>query len=38
VSFLEKLRDEKKYGDLPALREAIEEDAARARAWFSESG
>jgi riboflavin kinase/FMN adenylyltransferase len=35
VSFLEKLRDEKKYGGLPALREAIEEDAARAREWFT---
>ena len=38
VGFLQKLRDEKKYGDLPALREAIEEDAARARAWFAENG
>lgn len=36
VSFLEKLRDEKKYGGLPALRAAIEEDAGMARAWFAE--
>lgn len=35
VAFLAKLRDEKKYGGLPALREAIEDDAARAREWFS---
>ncbi|MGQ0512378.1 MAG: bifunctional riboflavin kinase/FAD synthetase [Betaproteobacteria bacterium] len=35
VAFLAKLRDEKKYGGLPALRDAIEEDAARAREWFS---
>ncbi len=38
VSFLEKLREEKKYGGLAALREAIEEDAAAARAWFARSG
>jgi len=35
VAFREKLRDEKKYGGLPALRKAIEEDAACAREWFS---
>jgi riboflavin kinase/FMN adenylyltransferase len=38
VSFLEKLRDEKKYGGLPALRSAIEDDAAKARDWFSKNG
>ena len=35
VAFLAKLRDEKTYASLPALREAIEDDAARARDWFS---
>lgn len=38
VTFLAKLRDEKKYGGLPALREAIEDDAAKAREWFSRHG
>lgn len=38
VAFLAKLRDEKKYGGLPALREAIEDDAAKAREWFSQRG
>lgn len=38
VTFLSKLRDEKKYGGLPALREAIEDDAAKAREWFSRHG
>ena len=35
VRFLKKLRDEKKYDDVPALRAAIELDAARARAYFA---
>lgn len=35
VRFLKKLRDEKKYDDVPALRAAIEFDAARARAYFA---
>lgn len=38
VAFLAKLRDEEKYGGLPALREAIEDDAAKAREWFSRHG
>jgi len=38
VAFLAKLRDEKKYGGLPALRGAIEDDAAKAREWFSRHG
>lgn len=38
VAFLAKLRDEKRYGGLPALREAIEDDAAKAREWFSRHG
>jgi riboflavin kinase/FMN adenylyltransferase len=34
VEFLKKLRDEEKYSDLATLTKAIEQDAARARAWF----
>lgn len=34
VEFLKKLRDEKKYIDLPALTEAIARDAAQARHYF----
>jgi riboflavin kinase/FMN adenylyltransferase len=35
VRFLRKLRDEKKYDDVPALRAAIELDAAQARTYFA---
>jgi riboflavin kinase/FMN adenylyltransferase len=35
VEFLEKLRDEQKYGDLATLTAAIEDDARRARGWFA---
>ena len=39
IEFLQKLRDEEKYADLPSLTAAIEGDARRARAWFqSEDG
>lgn len=34
VEFLEKLRDEEKYEDLPTLTAAIANDSARARAFF----
>lgn len=34
VEFLEKLRDEEKYVDLPTLTDAIARDAAAARAYF----
>ncbi|MES2831029.1 MAG: bifunctional riboflavin kinase/FAD synthetase [Pseudomonadota bacterium] len=34
VEFLEKLRDEEKYVDLPSLTAAIANDSARARAFF----
>ncbi|MFZ6673726.1 bifunctional riboflavin kinase/FAD synthetase [Undibacterium sp. Xuan67W] len=34
VEFLQKLRDEEKYIDLPTLTEAIERDAEQARAYF----
>lgn len=34
VEFLEKIRDEEKYLDLPTLTAAIERDAAQARAYF----
>ena len=34
VEFLEKLRDEEKYVDLPTLTAAIHRDADMARAWF----
>ncbi|HEY8607566.1 MAG TPA: bifunctional riboflavin kinase/FAD synthetase [Noviherbaspirillum sp.] len=36
VEFLKKLRDEQKYGDLPALTAAIENDVQQARAFFRE--
>jgi len=36
VEFLAKLRDEEKYIDLPTLTAAIDNDAARARAFFAE--
>lgn len=36
VEFLKKLRDEKKYADLPTLTAAIAHDAHQARAWFKE--
>ena len=35
VEFLEKIRDEEKYDDLPTLIAAIEGDAVHARAWFA---
>jgi riboflavin kinase/FMN adenylyltransferase len=35
VRFLKKLRDEEKYDDVPALRAAIEVDAAQARTYFA---
>jgi riboflavin kinase/FMN adenylyltransferase len=35
VEFLEKLREEEKYGDLPTLIAAIRRDADQARAWFA---
>ncbi|VEN72568.1 Riboflavin kinase / FMN adenylyltransferase [Candidatus Desulfarcum epimagneticum] len=35
VSFVEKIRDEKKFPDIPALSEQIEKDAARAREILS---
>jgi riboflavin kinase/FMN adenylyltransferase len=38
VRFLEKLRDEEKYGDLEKLREAIARDAQRARDYFAKNG
>lgn len=34
VEFLEKLRDEEKYSDLPALTQAIARDTEQARAYF----
>ncbi|MGI4846762.1 MAG: bifunctional riboflavin kinase/FAD synthetase [Janthinobacterium lividum] len=34
VEFLQKLRDEQKYGNLASLTEAIANDAAQARTWF----
>jgi riboflavin kinase/FMN adenylyltransferase len=36
VEFLAKLREEEKYDGLAALTAAIENDEARARAWFRE--
>ncbi len=36
VEFLQKLRDEEKYADLPTLTAAIERDAQQARAFFKE--
>jgi len=38
VRFLRKLRDEEKYDDLAALREAIARDAAQAREYFARHG
>ena len=38
VEFLEKLRDEEKFIDLPALTAAIERDAQNARAYFKQHG
>ncbi len=38
VRFLKKLRDEKKYDGLPALREAIAADAKEAREYFEAHG
>ena len=35
VEFLEKIRDEEKYVDLPTLTAAIARDSDQARAWFS---
>jgi riboflavin kinase / FMN adenylyltransferase len=35
VEFLARLRDEEKYADLPTLTDAINNDAAQARAWFA---
>ena len=36
VQFLEKIRDEAKYVDLPTLTAAITRDSHQARAWFSQ--
>ena len=36
VEFLEKLRDEEKYDDLPTLTAAIERDSNQARAYFTQ--
>ncbi|MDB5764933.1 MAG: ribF [Herminiimonas sp.] len=38
VEFLKKLRDEKKYIDLPTLTDAIARDAEQARAYFKQQG
>jgi riboflavin kinase/FMN adenylyltransferase len=38
VRFLEKLRDEKKYDGLDALKQAIAQDASRAREYFARHG
>jgi riboflavin kinase/FMN adenylyltransferase len=38
VRFLEKLRDEEKYGDLAQLKDAIATDAHRAREYFAKHG
>ena len=38
VRFLKKLRDERKFDDLPALRDAIARDAAQARQYFATHG
>jgi riboflavin kinase/FMN adenylyltransferase len=38
VRFLRKLRDEAKFSDLAALRDAIARDAAEARAYFAKHG
>ncbi|MES2263408.1 MAG: bifunctional riboflavin kinase/FAD synthetase [Pseudomonadota bacterium] len=36
VEFLQKIRDEEKFIDLPTLTEAIHRDAEQARAWFAQ--
>jgi riboflavin kinase/FMN adenylyltransferase len=36
VEFLHKLRPERRFESFDALKRQIEEDAARARAWFGE--
>ncbi|MEO7493380.1 MAG: bifunctional riboflavin kinase/FAD synthetase, partial [Massilia sp.] len=36
VEFLEKIRDEEKYSDLPTLTAAIADDARKARAYFAQ--
>ena len=36
VEFLQKLRDEEKYDDLPTLTAAIERDSNQARAYFEQ--
>ncbi len=36
VEFLEKIRDEERYVDLPTLTSAIERDCEHARAWFAQ--
>lgn len=38
VEFLQKLRDEEKFSDLPSLTAAIADDARRARAYFAVHG
>jgi riboflavin kinase/FMN adenylyltransferase len=38
VRFLKKLRDEKKFAGLPALKEAIAADARQAREYFANHG
>lgn len=38
VRFLARLRDEQKYGDLKALRDAIAQDVAQAKDWFAKHG
>jgi riboflavin kinase/FMN adenylyltransferase len=38
VTFLEKLRDEEKYGDLETLKRAIAKDAQQAREYFARHG
>ncbi|SDV49376.1 bifunctional riboflavin kinase/FAD synthetase [Chitinasiproducens palmae] len=38
IEFLQKLRDEERYIDLPTLIAAIGRDVAHARAWFDRSG
>ena len=38
VTFLQKLRDEKKYGGLDALKSAIAQDAAQAKDYFESNG
>lgn len=38
VEFLEKIRDEEKFIDLPTLTAAIDRDALQARAWFARHG